>query len=215
MGAGSNAGMMSAAIQLMGQQNALGALGKQYDMARNVLTSKDYYEPYAQAGNSGLSMYQDALGLNGAAGNQRATNAFQAGPGYQFQMDQGMQALNRSAASRGMLASGNNSADLMRYGQGLANQEHGNWLSRLGGLGNMGMQAAQGQTGRQNTLSALDYGYGQGQAGIYQHTADAVSNAMNNGLMSDAASAAQRQQNMFKGILGGLQLGGSLLGGML
>ena len=40
-------------------------------------------------------MYMNSLGLNGAAGNQAAVNAFQTGPGYDFQMHQGLNAINR------------------------------------------------------------------------------------------------------------------------
>ena len=47
----------------------------------------------------GTDMYMNSLGLNGAAGNTAATNAFQAGPGYQFQMDQGLDAINRQRAA--------------------------------------------------------------------------------------------------------------------
>lgn len=84
----------------------------------------------AQAGR-GADLYADALGINGAGGNARATGAFQAGPGYGFAMDQGLQALNRSAAAGGMLASGNTLAAATQYGQGLANQEYNGWLGRL------------------------------------------------------------------------------------
>ena len=119
-------------------------------------------------------MQANALGLNGAAGNEAATNAFQAGPGYQFALDQGLQALNRNAASRGMLASGNNTQDIIKYAQGLANQEYGNWQNRLGNFSQLGLYAAAGQTGRQNSLAALDYGYGQDQAGVYQQHREQV-----------------------------------------
>ena len=115
-------------------------------------------------------MQANALGLGGAAGNEAATNAFQAGPGYQFALDQGLQALNRNAASRGMLASGNNTQDILKYAQGLANQEYGNWQDRLGQFSNLGFNAASGQTGRQGSLAALDYGYGKRSGGRLHRT---------------------------------------------
>lgn len=79
----------------------------------------------------GADLYADANGLNGPEGVARAQQAFQTGPGYQFQLDQGLQALNRSAAAGGMGASGNALLEAQRYGQGLANQEWGSYLSRL------------------------------------------------------------------------------------
>lgn len=43
-------------------------------------------------------------------------------PMYQFAFDQGMEAINRTAAAKGQLGSGNRLADLTKYGQGLASQ---------------------------------------------------------------------------------------------
>lgn len=51
--------------------------------------------------------------------------------GYKFRVDQGNQAIQRSAAAKGMLGSGNTLAELLRYGQGEAAQEYGNEVSRL------------------------------------------------------------------------------------
>jgi len=59
--------------------------------------------------------------------------------GYQFNLDQGNQAINRSAAARGMLGSGNVLAELAKYGQGMASTEYGGQVDRLSNL----MQGAQ------------------------------------------------------------------------
>lgn len=91
------------------------------------------FNPSIKTATRGADLYADALGINGAGGNERATGAFQTGPGYQFQMDQGLQALNRSASAAGMLPSGNTLLAATDYGQGVANQEYGNWLGRLSG----------------------------------------------------------------------------------
>jgi len=50
---------------------------------------------------------------------------------YKFRFNQGQQALERSAAARGMLNSGNTLAALADYGQGQASQEYGNEFNRL------------------------------------------------------------------------------------
>lgn len=89
------------------------------------------FDPSLARDTAGATMYANGLGLNGAAGNAAATGAFQAGPGYQFALDQGMQALTRGASAGGMLASGNTLTAANQFGQGLANQEYGNWLGRL------------------------------------------------------------------------------------
>lgn len=114
------------------------------------------YEPYAQFGQDSTNLYGDALGLNGAEGNQNAQDAFQQGPGYQFQMDQGLQALERRAGAQGRLQSGETGLDTLRFATGLADQEYGGWLDRLQGGSGVGLAAAGGQTNQYNNLAGLE-----------------------------------------------------------
>jgi hypothetical protein len=51
-------------------------------------------------------------------------------------------------SARGFLGSGNAAMALNDYAQGMANQEYGNWLSNLGGMGREGLAAAQGRMAR-------------------------------------------------------------------
>jgi hypothetical protein len=55
-------------------------------------------------------------------------------PGYQFAVDQGNQAINRSAAAKGMLNSGGVLAELAKYGQGMASQQYDTQTNRLADL---------------------------------------------------------------------------------
>ncbi|WP_421445677.1 hypothetical protein [Agrobacterium tumefaciens] len=113
------------------------------------------YEPWVTSGGAANTMYGNALGLNGSDGNAAATGSFQAGPGYQFAMDQGTQAALRGASAGGMLNSGNTLTALSQYGQGLANQEYGSWLDRLSGVSSQGLNAASGQASQYGNLSNL------------------------------------------------------------
>ena len=131
---------------------ALDKLGKTAGQAGDAITAgRDSalaaYDPYVAATSGAAGLYSDAIGLGGAAGNARAVDAFQAGPGYQFQMDQGMQALQRLNASRGRLDSGNTMIDAMGFAGGLANQEYGNWLNRVGGQQELGANIAGSRAG--------------------------------------------------------------------
>lgn len=140
-----------------GLNSSLGALGQGYGDAQAYLgQNKDIYGNLQSQGTTALdngmqgslgalsalqekyapatSTYLDSLGVNGAAGNANAVSSFQAGPGYQFQLDQGNDAINRRRASAGMLNSGNADIDALKFGQGLANQEYGNWQNRLQGF---------------------------------------------------------------------------------
>lgn len=117
------------------------------------LQTRTDLQPYRDLGTGSIGLYNDSLGLNGAQGNTRAVNAFQVGPGYQFALGEGVKAMDRSAASRGGLFSGAYSKELTRYGQGVANQEYGNWQNRLFGNVQLGQNAAA-QTGNLGARAA-------------------------------------------------------------
>lgn len=53
---------------------------------------------------------------------------------YQFALGQGQQALERSQAAKGMSASGNTLAELLKYGQGMASQQYDTEADRLSDL---------------------------------------------------------------------------------
>ena len=89
--------------------------------------------PYAQAGQTAL-------------GNLQAPSmeALQNDPGYQFQLQEGNQALERSLAAQGMGQSGAAMKAAQRYGQGLASQSYNDYFNRQNSIANRGYGAAQG-----------------------------------------------------------------------
>jgi hypothetical protein len=105
--------------------NALQLQGQIYNQNRADLA------PWRQYGQAGLAQFANSIGPS-----------FQQSPGYQFAMDQGVRALDRSAAARGSLDSGAQRMALTRFGQGLANQEYGNYQNRLAALAGIGQTAA-------------------------------------------------------------------------
>jgi len=68
-------------------------------------------------------------------------------PGYQFQFDQGMQALERQQAAGGAANSGQAETAAIQFGQGLAQTSFGNWESMLADLSgaNIGNPGQAGQ----------------------------------------------------------------------
>lgn len=84
---------------------------------------------------------------------------------YRFRFNQGQQALERSAASKGMLNSGNTLAALADYGQGAASQEYGNEFNRLLSAVGQRNQYNLGRAGASNQeLGLRQQGY-ENQAG--------------------------------------------------
>src|SRR5574343_172313 len=98
-------------------------------------------EPWRQQGLSALTAQNQLMGLGGESPEAQLAALINS-PGYQFRLDQGNQAINRSAAAKGMLGSGNVLAELAKYGQGMASTEYGNRLSQLGNLSTQGMGQA-------------------------------------------------------------------------
>ena len=95
----------------------------------------------------GYDMYSNSLGLNGQAGRDAALGAFQAGPGYQWNVDQATDQAARAANKLGMTYSGNTIDAQTRLAQNLANQEWGNWQKNLQGFQGAAQNAVAGQTG--------------------------------------------------------------------
>ncbi len=114
--------------------------------------------PYMNAGTGVLPQINSLLG-NGPGGMQGALSTLQNYPGYQWAFGQGEQAVDRSAASRGMLLSGGQLRDVTSFGQGMADQLMNQYYGQLMGVANMGANASA-MTGQAGTQAA--YGAAQG-----------------------------------------------------
>lgn len=77
--------------------------------------------PWVETGQNALSDYYSKL--------QAGPGQFQESPQYQFNLEQGEQAINRSAAGRNNAMNPATTKALMKYGSGLASGEYQNWLS--------------------------------------------------------------------------------------
>lgn len=120
-------------------------------------------EPFRQTGVNALADYTTASEYTPFGMPQ-----FQADPGYAFRMSEGLKALERSAASRGILSSGQTLKDITRFGQDAASQEYQNAFQRY-------------LTERQARLQPLEYRIGLGQAAASGQAANVGSTATNVG----------------------------------
>lgn len=120
---------------------------------------------------------------------------FQADPGYQFRMQEGMKALQGSAAARGSLNSGATLKALTKYGQDFASNEYTNAYNRfnsdrdrrfnrlasLAGVGQTAtnqMQAANTNFG--NSMADLAMGVGNARAASHINQANRFNQFMDN-----------------------------------
>lgn len=103
-------------------------------------------------------------------------------PGYEFRLNEGLDAVQSSAAARGSLNSGATLRDLLKYGQDYATSEYGTYLNRLGGMTDMGAAAA-GQTANAGSNFAAGASNALGQKGNAQAAgAIGMGNALNSGI---------------------------------
>jgi len=187
--------------------------GTAYDQARTLLTkgygdantaltsAKSHWQPYQESGVRANAAYDDAMGLNGAEGRARATDAFRSNPGYEWMRDQGMDSIMRTAAARGGLSSGNTSVDLLKYTTGLADQTYGNYLERLRPIIQGGQTAAAGMSQVDSLVAQLAQQRGRDQANLETGLADKIA-ALNTGHAGLESDLANNKANVLLDIAG-------------
>ena len=116
-------------VELEAQDRALTAVREMFDISREDLA------PYRETGELALQDL-DALIRGGEFAAEPAFEFdytladFEADPGYQFRLSEGLKAIERSGAARGLALSGRQLKDLQRFGQGLASEEFGRAYGR-------------------------------------------------------------------------------------
>lgn len=159
---------------------------KQY--LERALPEYDRFAPTFEQGQGALGLLSNALGINGPAAQSSFFSGFQTDPGYQAGLDAGIQALDRSAAARGLLRSGGQQRDLFGFGQRYLSEAFNNRLNSLFGLGqygtNLGFNTA---TNRANLLTGAGQGIANAQFGTGQLMAN---NFINQGNAQAAAQSA-------------------------
>lgn len=163
--------------------------------AKTQGVAQQTFAPYQAAGTNALSSYGNLLGLNGQDAANQSMAAFQASPGYQYQLSQGLQSVDHGAAANGMLRSGETLRAEQTLGSNLANQDYSNYLGRLSGLANTGLQASGGllnaYTGQANNIQNTNTSAAGANAGIY----GSEGKALTGGLNSASNSLAQMYQS--------------------
>lgn len=194
--AGLNAGY-SQASDLFG--TGRGALNTNYASALKP------FQTTFDSATLGANAYGNALGLNGPGGSADATAAFRNNPGYGFAFDQGLQGIDRGAAARGMLTSGNTLNAEQQFGTGLADQTYQSYVKNLQPYLGQQLGAAGGIAGVNMGLgNSLNTSYGN-QGNLAYNTQAGIGNANASADLANANSS-----NAFLGNI--LNLGTKLLG---
>lgn len=120
---------------------------------------------------------------NGAAMLQPGYD-YTASPSYRFQLQQGNDAIQNSAAAKGMLMSGGTLKDIARFTQGLASSDFNDSFNRQMALASGGQQAMQVGANAANqysangatTLGNIGNAKASGYAGVNQAVQGTLSN---------------------------------------
>jgi hypothetical protein len=186
------AGVASVAGGLISSSGAQSAANTQAQAATEAArvqkqmfdTTQANLQPWMQGGGNALTALQQALGIGPGGGGSVNPSGFQQSPGYQWQMDQGLTAVENSAAAKGGLSGGNTLKALQSYGTGLANQDWYNYLGQLGGLSASGQNAAANLGGIATTtgqgIGNSLITAGNAQAGGIAGSTNALTGAINN-----------------------------------
>ncbi len=218
--------------------------GKQQSAVQRLLGYGDQFKTGTDANAQGFDPYIQNYDPYVASGRQ-ANNALsmlmsnpesvRSLPGYQFNQAEGTRAIDRSAAARGIDASGRTLKDLLRFGTGLADNTFGNQWSRLLGLSQQGLgatgaqaslggqqiglqqQGLQGQLGARTTAYGGDMGsagtIGQGDIAAANAKAAGSQNILNTGVKLAGMAFGGYGGGSLGSLMGGGGTGGSISGG--
>lgn len=194
----SASGAQSAAGEEAGAANAANAMNMSM-----FNTEEANEQPYLQAGNTALG----EINSNMPSWNQPFTTAdfeSNSNPAYGFDLSQGEQAVENSAAASGHLISSNELGNASNYAQNMALNDYqsafnnyetqiNNSYSRLAGVAQLGQAAAANTNSAAmntaNNLSANTVGAGNAAAAGTVGTANAISGAVgtaSNGLLMNS-----------------------------
>ena len=170
-----------------------------YDSNKALIT------PYVDAGNAANTELEGFLGLNGdPAASQAALNTYLNSTGYQFNLNQGLDAVTQSKAAAGLLDSGSTVKALDAYATGEADQYGQQYEQNLAGEVGTGVRAVNALTGA-GTNYANQVSANNNSAATNQGNAAIAGANLDTSLISNALSAYAlgRGQSSFGGGSGG------------
>jgi hypothetical protein len=181
--------------------------------------TQKFEQPFFEAGTNALpglqEQYSSLLNNPGQRLNEIGQD-FHESPGFQFALQQALQAGNQSAAAGGMAGSPQHVQNNIGLATNLGNQEYNNWIQNALGLykgglaGEQGL-ANQGQQAGQHISDTLAQTLAQ--QGNLAFQGQAQKNANQNALFGNAIKGAGMAFGAFNPFTMGGALGSSMYGG--
>lgn len=148
-GVGAAAGAASGALNLFGgmnQEDPSQAANQYFNKIPGAIDP--YYRPFINngmnAGNQLNQQYGDLVNNPGGKFNQIG-QSFHESPGFQFQMQQGLNGANSAAAAGGLLGTNAHQQQASTVANGLANQDYYNYMGNALGLYGQGLTGLNNQ----------------------------------------------------------------------
>ncbi len=216
-GVGAVGSIASAAMQ-SGSTGSAASSANKISQEAVAEATKDY-APYTQAGTQGVTTYADLLGVNGPDAASAAMGKFVSSPGYGYQVQQGLKAVDAGAAANGLLRSGATLKAEQTLGSNLANQDFGNYLGRLNTLATNGLSATGNLTnimsGQATQQQQTAVSQGANDASIYGNAAKGVTGALGtayqNGAFNNLFSSSTGSDGFRAGVGGANSTGANTL----
>lgn len=182
-----------------------------YNM-KAIMDNPDLLAKYNSLGLPALQKFDKEAAM------ARQTETLRNTPGYQFAFTQGQDALENSAAARGMLGSGNTFKEITDYGQGMADQTYQKRIQNLSNLMNTGQSAAamsaqQAQSQGQD-IAAMDKSLGDTLGSGEMAKGNALAQGNITSKRWDILQDAQNQQSKNAMIGQGFGMIGNVMGAM-
>jgi len=177
------------------QKNAIdkGASQARDALNQGVTTATNQLSPWTTTGVPANQQQSDLLGLNGPDAATKALATYRTSPGYQWQMGEGLRAVDAGAAANGLLRSGAALKAEQTFGAGLADSDFGNYWNRLQQLSGAGLSAAGGiasaATGGAANIANVDVGQAGADASIYGNMAKSIGTSANQLMQTNAVQS--------------------------
>jgi hypothetical protein len=186
----------AAAAALVGVGTSILSANSQSDaISKGQAQADARLAPFATGGTTAFNAEGDLTGINGPAAATTAMGNFTASPGYQYQVSQGLRAVDNGAASKGLLRSGATLKAEQTLGTNLANQDFTGYVGRLNSLATIGANAATGQ-------ATVDTGAAGAQAKITGQEFSNINSSVNTGLGGLSGGGGLSSQNSLSSLFG-------------
>ncbi|GAC1664568.1 MAG: hypothetical protein PVS3B2_00400 [Candidatus Dormibacteraceae bacterium] len=183
----SNAATSAANTQANAANNATAAEQAQYQQTRTDLA------PYMQQGTMALG------DINKFMANPSMVTQL---PGYQFQMQQGINAIDNSASASGL--TGNTLRALSDYGQGTAASYSNTYWNQLMQMANLGQTSAAGVgnigASTANSIGSNIIGAGNAIAAGQVGSASAINTGIGNGVQNWLLASSMQNNQQYPGM---------------